>query len=1079
MLSWILKYIAITIVFITISFVLVKISFSDLWNKDILIGYYISKILARTKLNKSLSIIIEARRQVEERFGSINLVPNILVLGSRKVWNSGLMSKTSSTEDLGWCINEKMCIFNLFQLDNINKITEEINEVFCGKPFHSIIIQLDPDELQDRRMVFYKTHIQNIFQNILLDCPVFLMINTNSSTDLGTIIDKSKNLDFQIENFLDSYLEKIILNKESKEVQKTISEIKIIEEKIQNFIYNLMNVGLRGVFITDETCSNNSFLFNEIYSECSNTSFVQTFSQFQKFLRGLRKIFIFFASFMIASSIFLEYKSGVKMIESFKEYREIKNGGDKNMISKITKDLKTSHFLSSFLLEKENNQINKIQLDLMSMWQKDFLDVTKQVEKEIVDNPTKSRKFTIFKNNIYELLSILDAVSNWDYSVEKLHYIDLIRDRIYNEFNIFFDTFFENKLLLDCQRFKRLAEEILSEKTITREKVVRIYKLLNNIKLLTKPSYNSWWVEGLGDDYNQILKKIEGEKSLRGVYQNIILQQKQTMNKFKEHLLTNDSIIGSIVILKEGTIELSKQTETVLSEIQKINQIHSNMKIFEEPSNNKEFVLWDLNALEKLFEDIISIKKSIEKIEDAGVNLFMSRIVEGEVTANIFEKIVSCTKITQKEVVSIAKRSQNLKQAQILIEKIASLSNNQESTNKVKDFLKVQLYDIERDIMEEIERGTISCYKNLSRWDGEQNVCQFLFQSYPDEVSHVVQRLMRSFDSLYNDTLTNLMNILSYIPDTDVKMIKYLNNQIAGYNKGDKNHLSSLEGFLKSISSWEIKYRNPEKISAQSIEWFDFQMQSFKKSLVSNTNRVFLFESNNIYNKIVRFFNEKIAGKFPFGSKGSANISDVKFFLESYRDAKKRLGEDQLFLQQGPMKVYLAQLDSLLECFDVEGSKLLLNIQMIHSDVTTRNISKNCNLLLKCSFTSDMSNVEEIISTQFDLKKKFEVEFRIADSSNFIIVDRTPTTKDLVPLFNDDLDYFVDTEKYSVKLKFSGFYSVLKFINKFYYKRDGKDLILKIEIPIYNTKTKTSDFIVTFIRVKNMPDFPFVLPDVV
>ena len=62
-----------------------------------------------------------------------------------------------------------------------------------------------------------------------------------------------------------------------------------------------------------------------------------------------------------------------------------------------------------------------------------------------------------------------------------------------------------------------------------------------------------------------------------------------------------------------------------------------------------------------MFEEIVSMKELVGKNLETSVNLFLNKIINSVITSNIFNKILSCSKITDKSLFNLSQRSYNLK----------------------------------------------------------------------------------------------------------------------------------------------------------------------------------------------------------------------------------------------------------------------------------------------------------------------------------------------------------------------------------------------------------------------------------
>ena len=1073
----ILKYFVFSLLFFLVAFLIIKISFSDLWRKNLLIGYYLSKFFSKFQLSKSFSIIIEARKVIENKFGSTNNIPIILVIGSTRVWESGLFIKTSFNEDIGWCINEKMCIMNIFTTDlhKIKTIEREINEVFLGKGFNSVILQIHPKQMEDKTVMLQKNILQSIFKESKIVCSVFLMIEGYGFHE-GKIFDKFGIIDEQIRNFEESYLESIILDKNSEKVMDSLIDFKIIKDNLKKVIYNLNDIGIKGVFIGDKICSNSTFLNNEIYSECSNSYFKSSYSQFQLFLNGLRKLFILILCFSLVFSSYNHYKSykslreGLYTIENTPKLNE-------DLIGQIIKDIDTPSNLSKIFMGYESKKIEEILSFLVKYWEKTTKDYSKKQKIKLIDNPFTRKNFIPFKNKIENLLNIFKKtkfVKGDKYN----KYIILVQEKIRKNFSEFHENFLNIKLLDRVKKFNGLVEKVLSNNHISKDTLVKIYKNIFSIKKYIKPSLNNWWINNKFDEeYELLLEQIKQTKGLEKIYIEILKEKKFYLEKLKDNLFS-ESLMGSLLSIKNNKLN-SKLLNSILLEINKIKEFNSqdNSTIV---CNEKQFLLWNIDELEKLFEEIVSMKELVGKNLETSVNLFLNKIINSAITSNIFNKILSCSKITDKSLFNLSQRSYNLKIANLLMEKIIKFSSDKEITNKTKDVLKEQMFQIENDILEEINKGILSSYKNLHNWNGKEHVVRFLFAVPPEETSYVVQQFIKNLDRLKKEVINNLFSVLTYIPEVDVKFLKYFKEQIEGYDKGEKNDLAYLEGFLKSLSQWKIEYLEDGEFLAQVKDFFQYHHQAFQKALLLQTQKIVLDKSNHSMNYLINFFNSRLSKKFPFGnSKNSVNLSDFIFFFKKYQEIKKDLLNDKNFLKQPGASQVMYYIDNLLECFDISGTKLLFNAQFICNDSSVRNATKNTNLISACNITTDGNDVStNIISKQTSVQNSFSFEIKIANTSSFIIVPKTPESSKEFDLYKESDDYFVTTTNYGIKLKFTGFYSILRFISKFQFLREGKDIILKIEIPIYNSKSKIGDLIIAFVRVKNVPEFPPYLNEI-
>ena len=1054
-------------------------------------------ILNKIFKNKNLESILELQNNIKIRFGGIGKIPVILDIYDdiqlKNTDNDCFFYNNSS--DVSWLLNNKIGII-FVKKENISQIIPIIYNLFNGRAIHTVTFHLK-----------HKQHSQDltslcdlIFSITKIKVPVVLIYDIenmklqsflnflDTKKSLGFLLESVNEFDTQFEYFINNIINNAISSKNIENDQITLDLLYLQNEKstIQLNLEQVLNSSMfpRGVFFIcfDKINLKNQLDFTEglysniLYSLASEAKVINTYENPKNAI--LKQVFIFFA-LIITGFLGIRYINNTQnRIKNIKISIHIANDVCKNQyndeiqILNHIKEINTNNitFLSQFLLKKEMYNIQFIRNFLISSSARIFEDIGNIESEDFFDySPVTTKVFQTLEFNVESLVSAIEEISrfmnneNTYHSLEnKLnHYYETTRSKILSNFQGFLKYFDNYILIRETQGLQESMQDLFQSPSA--ENMNILIERSNNIKQYFKLSSNSWWIkEQLGENYENLLSKIKKTPKIGDtLHSKIIYITENAIKKVKDSIISADSTyVGNIFIIENDTLRFSKKMEDFLYHCK--NLLNEDMLYFKAKEffysvpEKSEISLWDLDILDKIQQKILYREEFIKNIASysSEIKRIAMIIFDNNLMLYIKQNLCFAQKLLTNSI-SIEEKSKSLGDAIKKIDKITAFMKK--SLNKpIPSFVDFLIADsiskITAEFHEILNNSNFTAYTNLNKWNGE-NLVKFLFNCSNEDLPFIINKNINYLQELKTTVISNIMNKISEISETEYKFIKYIFQEIDRYTSGQKNYISIIETNINELVNWEIKYRNPDINYSSKEDFFSYHTKAFKKHLILNTNRVVLNRSKQYYNEIVTFFNNRISGRFPFGSNIAVSTIDLIAFLKLYNQYRNHLINDYDFMKL-QLPITIKNLDTLNNFFVIENDILYIKAKIQYHLPEGKN-----NYLIKNYFSKFGDQVlhSDLIDIQYKANLGFILGIEIVKSSHFKMIFKNSNNQQLLV-----------TKKKFTHLEDFGF---LAFTKKYIDRIQDQDIILKIPIPIKSEKNEEIEEIICFIKVLNYPYF--------
>ena len=1037
-----------------------------------IIGVNFIKFLLPLIGHAQLSSLITLREQVEKRFNSIHAVPIIFVLGDKIELGENIISE--STNGLSWCINSKLVIVCT---TNLEEITILMTDLFEGRAATALCIQTESETIKSIDNIIKIQQNIILFNKItdsLIPTIILIKVNLPSLNNLKILGIETRNpskaafyeaFDLFFTNLLNTilnlqitdFLQDLLYFHENKE--EIVEILDIVSET---------EMPIMGCFFQTSIESIDKLFNDFLYEKSSQARYLSNHAMERR-----TKIFQQFLIIVTSIALILGIVYTVKKINSIDQMLDSVKIAEKMLVEKNNDFVTTEYiqklatnnisFLNKQLLKKEIEDIEHIRNYMINNGTK-ILDGIQNIYEEVFNlSPIETNTFHELESNTNLLSSAFSDLYYFVHNENKSSvlnsnlqvYADRTKFKIIQNFSQFFHNF-SNFILMHQLDIVNKTFQSLNSKNVTLDNLVYLYENLRNLKELSNNSANRWWIlSTLGEPYDHLLAKVKSIPLIgQQIFNELQFMQENALKSFKETILDVENIYcGKFFNIKDQKLVFTDKlqefvnliyllTKEPVLQLKKDEGIWLNCKA-------KEVVYFDLNKLDNIMNQIEDRNRFIQTLGNYSVAI---RSLITNISNNVLSNfIINGLKdsISIGESNNIEDMTFNIKQSREKLDKINNFLLNvlQISTNELS-FLCNNTANVMAEQIENILRKMIfSSYTFLNDWDGN-DLYFFLFQCTPEEISDIISKTARKLKQMKE----NINNILPRIIDRSRnQFLKSIGHEIQKYEDGEKNSIAEFENFVVGLKNWTPEWKQEINKLPSENNFFHFQTKAFESALITQTNKLVLQSNNNLYDEIIKFFNDKLAGKFPFGSKDNVELDDLIRFLNKYKNVRNKLLQDKNFIKTHNLE----QLDDLLNFFIVEENNVFIDLQITYH-VKMKGIRNDSLILNYLTRIGDSTYENDSLNIKYNIKQPFNLTISIANSS-FMKVGSSLSAK---------------TNDNSIQFDFLDNYGFLKFVKQMFFQKQNKQTFLKFVIPLVHKEEKIQDSIIIFAKINNYPLFP-------
>jgi hypothetical protein len=1057
-------------------------------------GAFGTKIINKLVKNSIIDAVIQLREEMIKRFGSVNTTPIALDIYTEiKIKNIGDASVYFEADDISWCVNNKMSVIHISK-EKLPIVMPILQNLFDGMAVQSLIIHFNES---DKDIGNICDLVFSITKTVM---PVVLIYNGdhmklqslsgvyNSKESIGFNIEVEDNLQSLFIDFIHDIINKSVhgASNLNQYFPQDIFFLKSISEIVcQNAQYvENSEMFLRGMyFITYnklELKSEVNFtddLFNKIiYSLCNEAKMIDKFSNARQnfFLR-----FIITFTWMICSIVvYFSVQSIIKQQSNIELSMQISNSilnkehVDENKVLEHIKGVHSNKLslLTRFLLRKDVDHILYIRNFLISNSTKIFEKIDDIDKQEIFNySPIETHMFQKLDFNVRNLTEALQNLSSFtdennSYKMvdDKMNqYVNICQDKIISNFTNFFNQFNKFVLFDHATEFSNKIQLLFNQPSV--ENIKNVMNMISQLKNLCHLSSNSWWINGdLGAPFNQLKKMLKKIPKVGGrLEEEVNFMSDKALKTIKSNLLDFDILnLGKLFAIENEKLTLSSDVISFYNHCnillqEELIQLPTKDLTYIIPDSN-EVSLWELDVLDRILQKISLRDEFLKRTTTYPLEMRNLSIIMAD--RNLAEYIKSSLCEAQKistYVIPITQKAQNIGQA---VEKIDKIKHFFEKTLgfTMPHFVDFLVSDLIMKICGEfrdiLNNSNFTAYTKLDQWKGE-DIVYFLFQCRREDVPFVISKSISNLNDLKDSVLIHIMSRLPYVNQQEYLFIKQIYNEITAYLANQKNQIAPLEALLNELSSWQIKWADPNIKYSAKEDFFAYHEKAFRKALIVHTNKLLFNQSKIAYNRLVDYFNTHLAGRYPFGDKEKASNLDIARFLNMYLECRDKLKIDNEFLQL-KLPISLKELDDLCDFLIIENDNVFINAKVQYHLPEGKNL-----YLVKNYFSRFGEAIMEGDNIEYKTKASngFTMGLEIINSSRLKIKTKGITG-------NTDL---------STRIKFDYLeeYGFLSFIKHFIVRKRDKEAVLKVVIPLGNNDNSHIDELICYIKILNYPHF--------
>ena len=1027
----------------------------------------IQKYTEKTEYTK---LFMKMKKNMQKRFLSVDNVPIILAVDFKIQLNFGNDIVIETVEECTYFLNEQSAIVSC-SIESCEEVVKSLSKIF-SKAFHCVCFSIyDSSNTQAKKIesVFYNLQsVSNMNTSIIL-CyyaefkgsidkygPFGFSFDKYSKTHIPDGIDKTQEdisyaflCDQRIFNVTPSGLFNLVSMRENIEVT-----------------CNIFSENLNGVFFYDSR-ELLEIVFQRIaYSYCSYAKSTGILHSIVKnILFIIRMIGYLIAIFLTLRYCFFIFKNNKEITKSVQNVKKVKQAIRSEDVSYFLKSSSISYSpIIQVIASDDISKIRTFQDNLLGILVEEAKKRDKQAAKDFFAQPCDTDSFFDLNQNINDVCRMYKIVKQFDHADV---YKQVFSEKIIFLFEEFFKNFENYKLFSLMNKLSVTLEKILNQNTDIYENTCELRDIMIEIKRVQQSFLNKWIFDFHDEKYIILLANVKKAFGIQ-LIEHIDRLKKQYLDLLFSKIENCDFIgLEKVFEIKSNQIYLTAQFNSVLNTIIYVLQNNQQEEMRKMPQKEK-FVFWDLEKINQS----LSIFKENQQV-NTNKNPLLEKIASLTSFENIKRKLLNAQQ--NRECFTLIEMAVNTSQA---LEKIKLLfqdlqkDQQRDFFSELLEIFKSNFNNISGDFINEIT-NSLTVYTKLEKWKEKEDLVFFLFNVQKEELNYTVEKMISHLVDLNNNVLSPLMKNADLFKNRT--LMEYFYKQISNYEKGELNSLSPVEALMKSLKDWQIKWRTAEEQTASPREFIKYHYENFKNILIAQTNKILFEESKLIFNNLVKIFNQKLSGKFPFGTESRISLADLVYFSNLYQNQKDRLQQDKSLLSISFVKDTIDKFNEMMDFFTLEASNLSHGVYVQSYYKKDENCQyQNDNLIMKYTYSFANQRYEkDNVETKISVKDNFSLNIKIANSSVFKI---SPIDSHNVLKSFEDSNLTIITDGYSIDFNFSNYFTFFRFVHKFFFLAKKEYLMLKIVIPIENKKDPNhKSEIVTYIRIDNFPSFPSVL----
>jgi hypothetical protein len=825
-------------------------------------------------------------------------------------------------------------------------------------------------------------------------------------------------------------------------------------EKIRLFLLNLkeLHCKVAGVYAVD---GSQSWKFNKISSLCSHgvmgSSPGSLLLYISYALGGLVLIFVCYRSWGL-----------VKKARIIKEYASFVQQSDSQLLSLPNLDQNLyvcGNPMVALFAHKKNRIIKRAQQELLLG--KPLPEPESSSSYNFRSSPFNTRFAHQITREIYNLLGFAKDLKLLDQTSEQTwHRYEQIQAKIMKLINKLVEHFHHHQLINNIDKLRESLDNLQQNANI--KDLSRVLDLIRQVENSCSLD-NKWWRQKkLGNNYKTLMSRLKGHRffgdSLASEVEEQFQRALEEINNKAIH--SEHHLCGSILVANDEGLRLSNDLKQFYKQLRDF----LNDPIFEVfKTNNPEpqpmenqFISWDVSELTKIHKE--QNKNFVDICQSIGQLPKSLELILRKIAAQSMCERHNNILLRSYELVNNLKPKdalQNMDASFNILNNIDAFFNSE--LGETPEFIKKSIhYNSEllaKKICEIIHNSEISAYEKLPRWSGEPLV-SFLFQ-IPEH------QLMEKLDGLYTKWLGLKVFaelLIKYLPRNHplVAFFSYFLAQLKGISS-PHNQLKRFIQYMMELKNWEIKWREITTNQVPPREFFRYEMEKFRRELENRTNELTLERSCRNY-KLIRKEFYKLGNRFPFGhGGGDAPIENMIRFVGILKEYMHSILQDQGFKKAYPEQYKTIDgLRFFAESIQINGGRIFFNLNMqYHLDINgNSNPRGNANHILR------YRTLLGTIGKTGDNFPPLAVELN-SPVELFVSYLDGPTT----PGATQQQQF----HRFSFPINFG----LLKFIRAHYYRRIGRDVILRFDIHT----TRPENNITVYAKVFNFPEFPEKMPE--
>lgn len=490
-------------------------------------------------------------------------------------------------------------------------------------------------------------------------------------------------------------------------------------------------------------------------------------------------------------------------------------------------------------------------------------------------------------------------------------------------FNRFLDDVFNNtiekifdKLQEDIERLLYVSQR--PNETYSTEEITKLYKKLKTLSRLVESDSFRWLKSHSftpNDDYTNVIAMVETSKTLGHKVSRSMLDSasrrfyalKDKLNEYATSL-TGPLFDEDSLALSEGIANLTKELETISNES------------FVAPAFKKDFVstlsadqmlLWDT----KIVADAVDIINKFNDFCDNKLKTFRPdfQSVYYEILRKLVYPYVVSTLaraqnfedfhnggLVQHNENAVKKQVANLRRILPYLQKLSLFFEDFISRGGKDSGFANLMIEQANNILGLVDslfslQSPYSVGKNIfASWDGASSP-NFVSGNEATDLRQYLTSQYRRLSFLAKELAAPAIEVLDTpgiaekvsVFDKKVKWSDILAQVNAFEMNTPGNSISALEEFMASVSASATSQgiqNDPslQNMANQSGDYFVTQRAKIAKSLLDRASDINLQKAYNAYSQIESFFNQMLAGRFPFGSTspGDCSLLTAKNFID-------------------------------------------------------------------------------------------------------------------------------------------------------------------------------------------------------